>query len=98
MGGEDWEMWIDALRAVGVLARRGFHRGLQLHWAGPHLGHLPQRHHRPSEGRSRSTAERLQHSSAPTAGQAFVSVNKALVTQASSAIPVVPLYISLFTK
>src|SRR5207253_7359320 len=45
-----------------------------------------------------ATAKRLQEKLGTTGGHAFVSVNKALVTQASSAIPVVPLYISLLYK
>ena len=45
-----------------------------------------------------ATAKRLQQKLGATQGRAFVSINKALVTQASSAIPVVPLYISLLYK
>ena len=98
MGGEDWEMWIDALRAAGVLADNAFtvaysYIGPDLTWAIYRNGTI---------GRAKedleATARRLQDKPGQTGGHAVVSVNKALVTQASSAIPVVPLYISLLYK
>ncbi|HEY3898898.1 MAG TPA: enoyl-ACP reductase FabV [Chthoniobacter sp.] len=98
MGGEDWEMWIDALRAAGVLADNAFtvaysYIGPDLTWAIYRNGTI---------GRAKedleATAQRLEAKLAPSGGHAVVSVNKALVTQASSAIPVVPLYISLLYK
>lgn len=99
MGGEDWEMWVDALEAAGVLAD-GFstvaysYIGPDLTWAIYRNGTI---------GRAKEdlekTAQTLHERLAKTKnGRAFVSVNKALVTQASSAIPVVPLYISLLYK
>ena len=98
MGGEDWEMWIDALRAAGVLADKALtvaysYIGPDLTWAIYRNGTI---------GRAKedleATAKRLQKKLGATGGHALVSVNKALVTQASSAIPVVPLYISLLYK
>jgi enoyl-[acyl-carrier protein] reductase/trans-2-enoyl-CoA reductase (NAD+) len=98
MGGEDWEMWIDALRAAGVLADKAItvaysYIGPDLTWAIYRNGTI---------GRAKedleATAKRLQEKLGATGGHAVVSVNKALVTQASSAIPVVPLYISLLYK
>jgi enoyl-[acyl-carrier protein] reductase/trans-2-enoyl-CoA reductase (NAD+) len=98
MGGEDWEMWIDALRAAGVLADGALtvaysYIGPDLTWAIYRNGTI---------GRAKedleSTAQRLQEKLGAKGGRAVVSVNKALVTQASSAIPVVPLYISLLYK
>jgi enoyl-[acyl-carrier protein] reductase/trans-2-enoyl-CoA reductase (NAD+) len=98
MGGEDWEMWIDALKSAGVLADNAFtvaysYIGPDLTWAIYRNGTI---------GRAKedleATAKRLQDKLGKTGGHAFVSVNKALVTQASSAIPVVPLYISLLYK
>ena len=94
MGGEDWEMWIDALAAAGVLAPDATtvaysYIGPDLTWAvyrNGTIGHAKEH--------LEATAKRL---SAKT-GRAYVSINKALVTQASSAIPVVPLYISLLYK
>ncbi len=98
MGGEDWEMWIDALEKAGVLADGAFtvaysYIGPDLTWAIYRNGTI---------GRAKedleATAGRLQTRLGAKGGHAFVSVNKALVTQASSAIPVVPLYISMLYK
>lgn len=96
MGGEDWKMWIDALADAGALAD-GFktvaysYIGPELTWAIYTDGTI---------GRAKldveETAKALNTRFGP--GTAVVSVNKALVTQASSAIPVVPLYISLLYK
>ena len=94
MGGEDWEMWIDALAAAGVLAPDATtvaysYIGPDLTWAvyrNGTIGHAKEH--------LEATAKRLQSK----VGRAYVSINKALVTQASSAIPVVPLYISLLYK
>ena len=98
MGGEDWEMWIGALESAGVLADGAFtvaysYIGPDLTWAIYRNGTI---------GRAKedleATARRLQTRLGAKGGHAFVSVNKALVTQASSAIPVVPLYISMLYK
>jgi enoyl-[acyl-carrier protein] reductase/trans-2-enoyl-CoA reductase (NAD+) len=98
MGGEDWEMWIDALRAAGVLAEKAFtvaysYIGPDLTWAIYRNGTIGR-----AKEHLEATAKRLQDKLGATGCHAFVSVNKALVTQASSAIPVVPLYISLLYK
>ncbi len=98
MGGEDWEMWIDALESAGVLADGTLtvaysYIGPDLTWAIYRNGTI---------GRAKedleATAGRLQTRLGAKGGYALVSVNKALVTQASSAIPVVPLYISMLYK
>lgn len=98
MGGEDWEMWIDALQAAGVLADGAL--TVAYSYIGPDLTHAIYR--AGTIGRAKehleATAKRLQQKLGATHGRAFVSINKALVTQASSAIPVVPLYISLLYK
>lgn len=98
MGGEDWEMWIDALLAEGLLAE-----GVQTvaySYIGPDL--TWDIYKQGTIGRAKEDVERaekaLSAKLAPLKGKAWVSVNKALVTQASSAIPVVPLYISLLYK
>lgn len=98
MGGEDWEMWIDALQAAGVLAQ-----GVQTvsySYIGPELTWPIYKNG--TIGRAKEDLERVQRALdaklAPIGGKAWVSVNKALVTQASSAIPVVPLYITLLYK
>jgi enoyl-[acyl-carrier protein] reductase / trans-2-enoyl-CoA reductase (NAD+) len=98
MGGEDWEMWIDALTAAGVLA--GNATTVAYSYIGPDLTWDIYRSG--TIGRAKehleATARRLDERMDPKGGRAYVSVNKALVTQASSAIPVVPLYISLLYK
>ena len=98
MGGEDWEMWIDALSEAGVLAPgvqtvAYSYIGPEVTWAIYKNGTI---------GLAKEDLERVQRvldgKLAALGGKAWVSVNKALVTQASSAIPVVPLYISLLYK
>ncbi len=98
MGGEDWEMWTDALLAAGVLAE-----GVQTvsySYIGPEVTWPIYK--KGTIGIAKEDLERVQQALdkklAPLKGKAWVSVNKALVTQASSAIPVVPLYISLLYK
>lgn len=98
MGGEDWEMWIDALQSAGVLAE-----GVQTvaySYIGPEVTWPIYKNG--TIGRAKEDLERVQRvldgKLASLNGKAWVSVNKALVTQASSAIPVVPLYISLLYK
>ena len=98
MGGEDWEMWIDALTAAGVLAGNAVtiaysYIGPDLTWAIYRNGTIGR-----AKEHLEATAKRLAQKLGGTGGHAFVSVNKALVTQASSALPVVPLYISLLYK
>jgi len=98
MGGEDWEMWLDALSGAGVLAHGA--KTVAYSYIGPDLTWAIYRNG--TIGRAKehleATAERLTAKLTSLEGHAFVSVNKALVTQASSAIPVVPLYISLLYK
>jgi enoyl-[acyl-carrier protein] reductase/trans-2-enoyl-CoA reductase (NAD+) len=98
MGGEDWQMWIDALLAEGLLAN-----GVQTvaySYIGPEITWPIYKNG--TIGRAKEDLERVQRELdtklKPLDGKAWVSVNKALVTQASSAIPVVPLYISLLYK
>jgi len=96
MGGEDWKLWIDALSQAGVLAD-GFktvaysYIGPELTWAIYTDGTI---------GRAKIHLEQTAKEMNAAYGEstALVSVNKALVTQASSAIPVVPLYISILYK
>ncbi|MDX2080579.1 MAG: enoyl-ACP reductase FabV [Terrimicrobiaceae bacterium] len=96
MGGEDWQLWIDALAAAGVLAD-GF-RTVAYSYIGPKLTWPIY-----TDGTIGRAKQHLEETAAAMNarfgdGTAVVSVNKALVTQASSAIPVVPLYISILYK
>ncbi|MDO3408994.1 trans-2-enoyl-CoA reductase family protein [Saccharibacillus sp. CPCC 101409] len=94
MGGEDWKMWIDALREAGALADGA--TTVAYSYIGPEVTHAIYREG--TIGKAKNDLERtaleLNESLSAAGGRAFVSVNKALVTQSSSAIPVVPLYIS----
>ena len=98
MGGEDWKFWVNALEEAGLLAQ-GFttvaysYIGPVLTWAVYRNGTIGK-----AKEHLEATAKELHAQLASKNGRAYVSVNKALVTQASSAIPVVPLYISLLYK
>lgn len=98
MGGEDWELWIDALDRAGLLAP-GFrtlaftYLGSELTWPIYRGGTL---------GKAKEDLDRaatvLRARLVPLGGVARVASLKGVVTQASSAIPVVPLYMSLLFK
>lgn len=98
MGGEDWAMWIDALLAAGVLAEGA--RTVSYSYIGPKVTHAIYRDG--TIGRAKehleASAASIQQKMTAIQGQAFVSVNKALVTQASTAIPGMALYMSLLFK
>ncbi|RDI05509.1 enoyl-ACP reductase FabV [Flavobacterium sp. AG291] len=98
MGGEDWAMWIDALKGAGVLADGAL--TVAYSYIGPSLTEAVYR--KGTIGRAKdhleATAFEITDKLKDIHGKAYVSVNKALVTQASSAIPVIPLYISLLYK
>jgi enoyl-[acyl-carrier protein] reductase/trans-2-enoyl-CoA reductase (NAD+) len=98
MGGEDWQMWIDALNAAGVLA--GNATTVAYSYLGPKVTWDIYRNGTIGLAKEdlEATAHRMDEQLDPRGGRAFVSINKALVTQASSAIPVVPLYISMLYK
>ncbi len=98
MGGEDWQMWIDALDEAGVLAEGakttaftyiGEKMTWDLYWDGT-IGQAKK----DLDKRVLSIRERL----AAKGGDARVSVLKAVVTQASSAIPIMPLYLAMLFK
>lgn len=98
MGGEDWELWIDALSQAGVLTEdcktvAYTYIGKKITW--PIYGHA-------TIGKAKEDLDRAGHElntkMSASGGEARVCVLKGLVTQASSAIPVMPLYISLLYK
>jgi enoyl-[acyl-carrier protein] reductase/trans-2-enoyl-CoA reductase (NAD+) len=99
MGGEDWEMWMNALRDANLLAPGATsvaysYIGPEVTWAIYKNGTI---------GLAKNDLERAGRAidaslKSHGGGRAFIAVNKALVTQASSAIPVVPLYISILYK
>ncbi|OMF19266.1 trans-2-enoyl-CoA reductase [Paenibacillus sp. FSL H8-0548] len=98
MGGEDWQMWIDELSQAGALAEGA--TTVAYSYIGPEITHAVYREGTIGAAKNdlEATAHRLNEQLSHQGGRAFVSVNKALVTQSSSAIPVVPLYISALYK
>ncbi len=98
MGGEDWKMWTDALLDAGVLAEGAM--TVAYSYIGPDVTEPVYRKGTIGMAKEHleATAFEITEDLAKIGGKAFVSVNKALVTQASSAIPVIPLYISLLYK
>ncbi len=98
MGGEDWQLWIEALNAAGVLAPEakttaytylGAESTWDIYWNGT-IG--------AAKKDLDAKASAINEILAPLGGDAKVSVLKAVVTQASSAIPVMPLYLSMLFK
>jgi enoyl-[acyl-carrier protein] reductase/trans-2-enoyl-CoA reductase (NAD+) len=98
MGGEDWSMWMDALNEAGVLANGA--TTIAYSYIGPEVTEAVYR--KGTIGRAKdhleATAFQITEKLKDNNVKGYVSVNKALVTQASSAIPVIPLYISLLYK
>ena len=98
MGGEDWSMWMTILKENGVLAEGV--KTLAYSYIGPKVTRPVYR--KGTIGRAKEDLENscksIENLLSPLNGSAFVSVNKALVTQSSSAIPVVPLYIAVLYK
>lgn len=98
MGGEDWELWMQALDEAGVLAKGArtvafSYIGTEMTWPIYWHGAL---------GKAKEDLDRaakvLNDKLAPEGGSANVAVLKSVVTQASAAIPVMPLYIALVYK
>lgn len=98
MGGEDWALWMQALQEAKLLAPGA--KTVAYSYIGPELTFpiykngtigLAKKH-------LEQTAKALQKQLAPSGAQAWVAINKCIVTQASSAIPVVPLYASILYK
>ena len=98
MGGDDWSMWINALQKADLL-NESF-KTVAYSYIGPSLTEAVYRKGTIGMAKDHleATAFLITDTLKNVNGQAFVSVNKALVTQASSAIPVIPLYISLLYK
>ena len=98
MGGDDWELWINALAEADLLAEgvktvAYSYIGPELTWPIYKDGTIGQ-----AKKDVEAASARLNQKLSPLGGKSWVSVNKALVTQASSAIPIVPLYISILYR
>ena len=95
MGGEDWELWMEALSNAGVLNEDT--KTVAYSYIGPEVTWPVYKNG--TIGTAKLDVERASRAIHEKYGiEAYVSVNKAVVTQASSAIPVVPLYISILFK
>lgn len=98
MGGEDWKFWMEDLKAAGVLADGV--KTVAYSYIGPELTYPIYRNGTIGMAKNdlEGTVTVINDMLKDIKGVSYVSVNKALVTQSSSAIPVVPLYISLLYK
>ncbi|AEE17567.1 enoyl-ACP reductase FabV [Treponema brennaborense] len=99
MGGEDWERWIDQLAEAGVLAKGC--KTVAYSYIGPALSHAIYRDGTIGGAKKHleKTARALDSKlSQKLGGEAFVSVNKGLVTRSSAVIPIIPLYLSVLFK
>ncbi|ODN42174.1 enoyl-ACP reductase FabV [Piscirickettsia litoralis] len=98
MGGEDWQLWMDALLEAGVLAKGV--KTVAYSYVGPELTFPIYREGTIGLAKKHleATVTNLNEKLTGLSGSAYISVNKCLVTQAAAAIPVVPLYASLLYK
>lgn len=98
MGGEDWIRWIDALASAGVLAEKA--RTVAYSYLGPALSWPIYKDG--TIGRAKEHLEQsardIRASHGALGVEAFVSINKAVVTRASAVIPIIPLYVSTLFK
>lgn len=98
MGGEDWMDWIDALVKEDAIADNAV--TIAYSYIGPKLTYPV--YHEGTIGMAKKhlkeSADAITEKQAENGIKAYVSVNKALVTQASSAIPIVPLYFAVLYK
>lgn len=98
MGGEDWRLWIDLLKERSLLAPAA--KTVAYSYIGPPVTYPIYREGTIGKAKEdlENTARDLCARLASINGEAYVSINKALVTRASAVIPVVPLYIALLYK
>ncbi|WP_010259308.1 enoyl-ACP reductase FabV [Treponema primitia] len=98
MGGEDWELWIEALGKEGVLSSTV--RTVAYTYLGPELSWDIYKNG--TIGRAKEDLERagrvINQKLAASGGAAWISVNKALVTRSSAVIPIIPFYIACLFK
>lgn len=99
MGGEDWQLWMDALSDAGVL-NEGC-RTVAYSYIGPKLSHAIYRDGTIGQAKKdlEATAKKLNVQLKDSVnGAAYVSVNKGLVTRSSAVIPIISLYLSVLFK
>jgi len=96
MGGEDWKDWITALKAADAIEDGAL--TLAYSYIGPELTHPIYKDGSIGKAKDHLAKTAREMTETIDGVKAYVSVNKAVVTQSSSAIPVVPLYISILYK
>ncbi len=96
MGGEDWKEWIGALKAADAIEDGAV--TIAYSYIGPKLTHPIYKDGSIGRAKAHLAATAKEITKSISGVTAYVSVNKALVTQSSSAIPIVPLYISILYK
>ena len=96
MGGEDWKEWIGALKAADAVEDGAI--TVAYSYIGPELTHPIYKDGSIGRAKAHLAATAKEITKSISGVTAYVSVNKALVTQSSSAIPIVPLYISILYK
>ncbi len=98
MGGEDWKLWIKALKEADLLAEGV--TTVAYSYIGPEITYPVYREGTIGKAKEdlEASASVLSEELSSLSGSAYVSVNKALVTRASAVIPVVPLYMALLYK
>ncbi|MDR1760323.1 MAG: trans-2-enoyl-CoA reductase family protein [Fibrobacter sp.] len=99
MGGEDWELWITALNKAGTLAEGC--KTIAYSYIGPSLSHAIYRDGTIGGAKKHLEATALKLNAElqkSVKGEAYVSVNKGLVTRSSAVIPIIPLYLSVLFK
>ncbi|MGL4761185.1 MAG: enoyl-ACP reductase FabV [Sarcina sp.] len=98
MGGADWLLWMEALKNESLLSNGV--KTIAYSYLGPEITEPIYKKGTIGEAKADLdvTAPKIDSILDDINGKAYVSVNKALVTQASSAIPVISLYVSLLYK
>ncbi len=96
MGGEDWKDWIGSLKAAGVIEDGAV--TVAYSYIGPEITHPIYKDGSIGKAKDHLAATAKEITKSIDGVKAYVSVNKALVTQSSAAIPIVPLYISILYK
>ena len=96
MGGEDWKDWIEALKAADAIEENAVTAAYS--YIGPEITHPMYADGSIGKAKDDLFAAAKSMTNADDSIKAYISVNKALVTQSSAAIPIVPLYISILYK
>lgn len=96
MGGEDWQDWINALKAADAIEENAV--TVAYSYIGPEITHPMYADGSIGKAKDHLFETAKAITNANDGIKAYISVNKALVTQSSAAIPIVPLYISILYK